>query len=75
MFYALYAVQVTEREYGWTEAGKASAARHGVSARETIEALFDSTDRESSRDTSARSGRLGRFGSGDRGVVRADMRG
>jgi hypothetical protein len=31
---------VTEREYGWTEAGKASAARHGVSARETIEALF-----------------------------------
>jgi hypothetical protein len=31
---------VTEREYGWTEAGKTSAARHGVSEREAIEALF-----------------------------------
>jgi hypothetical protein len=31
---------VTGREYGWTEAGKASAARHGVSEREAIEALF-----------------------------------
>lgn len=31
---------MTEREYGWTEAGKASAARHGVSEREAIEALF-----------------------------------
>lgn len=28
------------REYGWTEAGKASAARHGVSERETVEALY-----------------------------------
>ncbi len=28
------------REYGWTEAGKASAARHGVTEREVIEALF-----------------------------------
>ena len=36
----MYAGRVTEREYGWTEAGKASAARHGVSEREAIEALF-----------------------------------
>ncbi|MFY1654294.1 hypothetical protein ACN27J_25855 [Solwaraspora sp. WMMB762] len=27
------------REYGWTEAGKISAARHGVSEQETVEAL------------------------------------
>ena len=39
-FYALYASRVTEREYGWTEAGKASAERHRVSEREAIEALF-----------------------------------
>ncbi|MDW5324233.1 hypothetical protein [Plantactinospora sp. KLBMP9567] len=31
---------VMEREYGWTEAGKASAARHGVSGQESIEALY-----------------------------------
>jgi hypothetical protein len=31
---------VTDREYGWTEAGKASAARHGVTEREAVEALY-----------------------------------
>jgi hypothetical protein len=31
---------VVEREYGWAEAGKASAARHGVSEQEAIEALY-----------------------------------
>ncbi|WBB96164.1 MULTISPECIES: hypothetical protein [unclassified Solwaraspora] len=39
-FYALYAGVVVAREYGWTEAGKISAARHGVSERETVEALY-----------------------------------
>lgn len=29
-----------EREYGWTDAGKASAVRHDVSEREAIEALY-----------------------------------
>jgi hypothetical protein len=38
-FYALYALQV-EREYAWTDAGKASATDHGVSEREAIEALY-----------------------------------
>lgn len=28
------------REYGWTDAGLASAARHGVTAREAVEALY-----------------------------------
>ncbi|HZN72555.1 MAG TPA: ribbon-helix-helix domain-containing protein [Micromonosporaceae bacterium] len=31
---------MTGREYGWTDAGKASAARHGVTERETVEALY-----------------------------------
>jgi len=31
---------VTGREYGWTDAGKASAARHGVTEPETVEALY-----------------------------------
>lgn len=39
-FYALYARFVLEREYGWTDAGKASATRHGVSEQEAIEALY-----------------------------------
>ena len=39
-FYALYAGRMAGREYGWTEAGKASAARHGVTEREVIEALY-----------------------------------
>jgi hypothetical protein len=29
-----------EREYGWTDQGMASAARHGVSEREVIDALY-----------------------------------
>lgn len=29
-----------EREYAWTEAGKASASRHDVSEQEAIEALY-----------------------------------
>jgi hypothetical protein len=37
--YALYAEPVAGREYGWTEAGKASAARHGVTEAEAVEAL------------------------------------
>jgi hypothetical protein len=40
MFYALYAGPVADREYAWTEAGKASAARHGATERETVEALY-----------------------------------
>ncbi|BCB77684.1 hypothetical protein GCM10022251_64000 [Phytohabitans flavus] len=28
------------REYAWTEAGKASAARHGVTESEAVEALY-----------------------------------
>jgi hypothetical protein len=31
---------VVDREYGWTEAGKASAARHGVTEREVVDALY-----------------------------------
>jgi hypothetical protein len=31
-----------DREYAWTDTGKASAADHGVSERETIEALYSS---------------------------------
>jgi len=31
---------VADREYGWTDAGKASAARHGVTEREAVEALY-----------------------------------
>lgn len=30
----------TVREYLWVESGKVSAARHGVSAREVIDALY-----------------------------------
>ncbi len=30
------------REYAWTDAGKAGAADHGVTERETIEALYSS---------------------------------
>jgi hypothetical protein len=41
-FYALYAVAVADREYGWTEAGKESSARNGVSEREVIDALYSS---------------------------------
>jgi hypothetical protein len=33
---------VTEREYAWTDVGKASATRHGVSEKEAIEALYSS---------------------------------
>jgi hypothetical protein len=40
VFDALYACCMAGREYGWTEAGKASAARHGVTEREVIEALY-----------------------------------
>jgi hypothetical protein len=40
-FYALYASRV-DREYAWTDAGKASAAQHEVTERETIEALYSS---------------------------------
>ncbi|MCZ7436641.1 hypothetical protein O7598_09585 [Micromonospora sp. WMMC241] len=29
-----------EREYAWTEAGKASASRHDISEQEAIEALY-----------------------------------
>jgi hypothetical protein len=29
-----------DREYAWTDQGKASAASHGVTERETIEALY-----------------------------------
>lgn len=36
--YTLY--RMAGREYGWTEAGKASAARHEVTEREVIEALY-----------------------------------
>jgi hypothetical protein len=39
-FYALYVDRVVDREYGWTEAGKASAARHGVAEREVVDALY-----------------------------------
>jgi len=38
-FYALYTAWVG-REYAWTEGGKASAAAHGVTEREAIEALY-----------------------------------
>jgi hypothetical protein len=31
---------VADREYGWTDAGKTSATRHGVTEREVIEALY-----------------------------------
>ncbi|WBB75590.1 hypothetical protein O7602_08815 [Micromonospora sp. WMMD1128] len=36
----MYADVGTEREYGWTDAGKASAARHDVSEQEAIDALY-----------------------------------
>ena len=29
-----------DREYGWTDVGKASAARHGVTEREVVDALY-----------------------------------
>ncbi len=29
-----------DREYGWTDAGKTSATRHGVTGREVIDALY-----------------------------------
>lgn len=41
-FYALYDDAVTEREYAWTEVGKASATRHGVTEKEAIDALYSS---------------------------------
>jgi uncharacterized DUF497 family protein len=31
---------VADREYSWTESGKASAGRHGVSEREAVQALY-----------------------------------
>jgi hypothetical protein len=31
---------VPDREYGWTDAGKVSATRHGVTEREVIDALY-----------------------------------
>jgi hypothetical protein len=31
-----------DREYAWTDAGKTSAAHHGVTEREAIEALYSS---------------------------------
>lgn len=40
-FYALYACPMG-REYAWTDAGKVSAADHGVTERETVEALYSS---------------------------------
>jgi hypothetical protein len=33
---------VAEREYGWTEAGKGSAARNGVAESEVVDALYSS---------------------------------
>jgi len=33
-------VQVADREYSWTEDGKISASRHGVTEREVVEALY-----------------------------------
>jgi hypothetical protein len=38
-FYALYA-SGTEREYAWTDAGKASASDHGVTEYEVVEARY-----------------------------------
>ena len=32
--------RVAFREYSWTDAGKISAARHGVTEREVVEALY-----------------------------------
>jgi len=31
---------VADREYGWTDAGTASAAQHGVTQREVVDALY-----------------------------------
>jgi hypothetical protein len=31
---------VSDREYGWTEAGKASIVRNGVTEREVVDALY-----------------------------------
>jgi hypothetical protein len=39
-FYALYTRGVVDREYCWTDVGKASAARHAVTEREAVEALY-----------------------------------
>jgi hypothetical protein len=39
-FYALYIWIAMGREYSWTDVGKASAARHEVTERETVEALY-----------------------------------
>jgi hypothetical protein len=33
---------VADREYGWTDAGKGSAARNGVTEREVVDALYSS---------------------------------
>jgi hypothetical protein len=41
-FYALYTRLVIDREFAWTEQGKSSAARHEVTERETVEALYSS---------------------------------
>jgi hypothetical protein len=38
-FDALCAATVAEREYGWTEAGKSSAARNGVAESEVVDAV------------------------------------
>jgi hypothetical protein len=31
---------VVDREYGWTDAGKTSAAQHAVTQREVVDALY-----------------------------------
>ena len=31
---------VPDREYGWTDAGKISATKHGVTEREVVDALY-----------------------------------
>lgn len=33
---------VADREYGWTDVGKRSAARNGVTEREVVDALYSS---------------------------------
>jgi hypothetical protein len=41
VFDALYA-PAAAREYGWTDAGKGSAARNGVTEGEVVDALYSS---------------------------------
>jgi uncharacterized DUF497 family protein len=48
---ALYDVPVADREYSWTDAGKTSAARHGVTESEVVEALYSPQRIENEIDT------------------------